>query len=308
MHVGSAITGDACAASVSGHSGASSGSGATYKTTIPPDFWESKWYIEASIRGFSVRHCEMSCTKASGGRRRDSQVRAMQVGSAITGDACAASVAGHSGASSGSGTTYKTTIPPDFWETKWCHGDSMRGSSVRRCDMSCTKASDGRRRGFQFRAVHVGLAITGDACAAGVSGHSGASSGSGATYKTTVPPDFWESKWYIEASIKGFSVRHCEMSCTKASDGRRRGSQVRAMQVGSAITGDACAASVAGVSGHSGASSGSGATYKTTIPPDFWESKWYIEASIKGFSVRHCEMSCTKASDGRRRGSQVRAM
>ena len=33
------------------------------------------------------------------------------------------------------------------------------------------------------------------------------------------------------------------------------------MHVGLAITGDACASTVAGVSGHSGASNGSGATY-----------------------------------------------
>ena len=33
------------------------------------------------------------------------------------------------------------------------------------------------------------------------------------------------------------------------------------MHVGSAITGDACAATVAGVSGHSGAASGSRTTY-----------------------------------------------
>ena len=48
------------------------------------------------------------------------------------------------------------------------------------------------------------------------------------------------------------------MSCTKASTRPRKGSQILVMHVVSAITGDACAATVAGVSG---ASNGSGATY-----------------------------------------------
>ena len=77
----------------------------------------------------------------------------------------------------------------------------------------------------------------------------------------TMPSDVWETSRYGKASIKNQSVRHCQMSCTKASTQLHRGSQIIVMHMGSAITGNACAATVAGVSSHSGAASGSGTTY-----------------------------------------------